>query len=345
MNAASATPCRRSSARTATTTSTPNTAAAIAARLIGAPPGRRLSSRSSRRWRGDLLGVLARLRAARSARRARPCPPGCRGACACACASSGPSGASTLRDRREHLLDQVPLRVEAAQRHVLGEALERRPRREPDQLRLGDLGARSRTRSTIVAQRHRAVVVHVRGHLRAPALLELEADRAHARQAAAGLAQLARRSRSPASTSSVARSTLKATSGGRAATSTAPAVGCGAARAEVGHELARSRCAPPAPPGRRGGCQRARVLGPGRQLAVEEHRHAELLADQRGGGERLGAGGAAPLLVEVDDRHHVERAHVRVDARRARRGRSARPRRARRPSQRRPPARPAARRA
>jgi hypothetical protein len=56
------------------------------------------------------------------------------------------------------------------------------------------------------------------------------------------------------------------------------------------------------------------VLGPRRELAVEEHRHAELLSDQRGGGEHLRDGRPAPLLVEVDDRHHVERAHVRVDA-------------------------------
>ena len=50
------------------------------------------------------------------------------------------------------------------------------------------------------------------------------------------------------------------------------------------------------------------------ELPVQEHGHAELLADERGSGESLGGRGAAPLLVEVDDRHHVEGAHVRVDA-------------------------------
>ena len=56
------------------------------------------------------------------------------------------------------------------------------------------------------------------------------------------------------------------------------------------------------------------MLGPGGELAVEEDRHAELLADGGGGGEHLGDGGAAALLVEIDDRHHVERADVRMDA-------------------------------
>ena len=60
------------------------------------------------------------------------------------------------------------------------------------------------------------------------------------------------------------------------------------------------------------------VLGPRGELAVEEHRHADLLADQRRRRERLADRRAAPLLVELDDRHHVERADVRVHARRAR---------------------------
>ena len=58
---------------------------------------------------------------------------------------------------------------------------------------------------------------------------------------------------------------------------------------------------------------RSHVLGPGGQLAVEEDRHAELLADQRRRRERLRDRRAAPLLVEVDDRHHVERADVRME--------------------------------
>jgi hypothetical protein len=85
-------------------------------------------------------------------------------------------------------------------------------------------------------------------------------------------------------------------------------------RAEVRHEL--PRLDPPrqllrpaaADPGA------LEVLGPRGQLAVEEHRDAELLADCGRGGERLGDGGAAPLVVEVDHGHHVERPHVRVDA-------------------------------
>ena len=56
------------------------------------------------------------------------------------------------------------------------------------------------------------------------------------------------------------------------------------------------------------------VLGARGQLPVEEHRQLELLADQRRGGQRLGARRAAHRLVEVDQRSHVERAHVRVQA-------------------------------
>ncbi len=55
------------------------------------------------------------------------------------------------------------------------------------------------------------------------------------------------------------------------------------------------------------------VLGPARQLAVEEDRHAEP-ADLLGHRERLGAGGGAIGWVEPDDRADVERADRRVHA-------------------------------
>jgi hypothetical protein len=49
------------------------------------------------------------------------------------------------------------------------------------------------------------------------------------------------------------------------------------------------------------------------QLPVEEDRDAELAADEGCRRERLRDRGPSSLLVEVDDRHHVERAHVRMD--------------------------------
>jgi hypothetical protein len=57
------------------------------------------------------------------------------------------------------------------------------------------------------------------------------------------------------------------------------------------------------------------VLRPRGELAVQEDRHAELLPDHRRRGERLGGRRPAPLLVEIDHRHHVQGAHVRMDAR------------------------------
>ena len=90
MKPARITPCAmlRPNARV---TSTPNTAAAIAALLIGALPGRRRVEPLLAPLAGDLLGVLARLRPPRAARRARSFRRACRDACVCACAWSGPS--------------------------------------------------------------------------------------------------------------------------------------------------------------------------------------------------------------------------------------------------------------
>ena len=56
------------------------------------------------------------------------------------------------------------------------------------------------------------------------------------------------------------------------------------------------------------------VLGSGGELAVEEDRDAGVLGHQRRHGERLRARRPAPLLVLVDDRHHVDGPDVRVDA-------------------------------
>ena len=57
------------------------------------------------------------------------------------------------------------------------------------------------------------------------------------------------------------------------------------------------------------------ALPAARELAVEVHRQLQLVPDQRRGGERLGTRGAPSRVVEVHDRRHVDRAHVRVRAR------------------------------
>src|SRR6185436_18757290 len=84
--------------------------------------------------------------------------------------------------------------------------------------------------------------------------------------------------------------------------------------AVVGHQLARldpaRQLLGPATPDPRA----LGVLRPGGELAVQEHRHAQLLPDDRCRGERVRDRRAAALLVEVHHGHHVERAHVRVDA-------------------------------
>ena len=56
-------------------------------------------------------------------------------------------------------------------------------------------------------------------------------------------------------------------------------------------------------------------LPPVGQLAIEEDREAQVVADQRRGRERLGAGRAVLRLVQVDDGRDVDGADVRVVAR------------------------------
>ena len=185
----------------------------------------------------DLLGVLARARTPRAARPLDRARPACRGACACAFASSGPSEQATLHDRLERLLDHVALGGEAAQRHVVGKALERRPRRQPHQLGLGHRGLLAHARDDLGA----AAPPGGRGRSWTPARGRGRRGTGRARARPAGrrpTRAATRRSPLASSTSSVTRSTLNATSGGRAVTSTAPAVGCGARGPVVGHELA-----------------------------------------------------------------------------------------------------------
>ena len=109
-----------------------------------------------------------------------------------------------------------------------------------------------------------------------------------------------------------ASSTLNATSGGRAATSAAPAVGCGARGPKSGRS-SPARDAAACSVGRPAAAQlRARAAA--REHAVEEDRQPELVAEHVGDDERLGARGAAPVGVEVHDGHDVDRPDVRVQA-------------------------------
>ena len=106
-------------------------------------------------------------------------------------------------------------------------------------------------------------------------------------------------------------STLKAISGGRAATSVAPAVGW-LGWPEVGLEVVQAA-----------GLAELRAGAAAGQLAVQIDGDAEL-PDLVGEHERLGARGALVGLVEVDDRRHVDGSHARVQALRGASGRRAR---------------------
>src|SRR5215213_5608575 len=179
----------------ASTTSTPNTAAAIAARLIDPRQVGGCDIRSSRCLR-EICLASSRVRG-RPVRPARSIVPAGVPRClrvrlrlvwAIYERRYRTAFRLCLRHGAQDVLEDVPLRVEAAQRHVPREAVESRARREADQLSLGHLGSRAYEFDD-VAQRHGFVVMHVRRHLCPVAVVQVEAERAHARQAAAGLAQ------------------------------------------------------------------------------------------------------------------------------------------------------------
>ena len=106
-----------------------------------------------------------------------------------------------------------------------------------------------------------------------------------------------------------ASSRLKATSGARAATSVAPALGWGRRGPKSGRSSpARRRSASPARPPRR-------ELGAGAppgEGSVEEDREPELLGEQVGDEQRLGAGRSLVAPVNEDDGHDVDGTYVRV---------------------------------
>ena len=192
--------------------------------------------------------------------------PGCRGACGGASSSSGPSRESTsVGEPPRPPLDHVPGGVEAADRHVLRVAGQGRRGDQADQLGLERAGAERRRQLPHpldhLAQRHRQRVVDVGRDLGAAAG-ERQADRPHAGQAAAGLAQPGG---DRAGDLDVAAVELDVEGGQRRAGGDQGRAGaCGAA----GRARGRAAALPPpsaarARPGRRCGSRRAR-RAPGR---------------------------------------------------------------------------------
>ena len=195
-------------------------------------------------------------------------------------------------------------------------------------------GARARTAADELGERRRAVVVHVERHLSPPAVREVEPDGAHARRPAAGLAQLGgdqdRELHVLGVEVDVEGDQRRACGHERG-----PGGGIDLGRAVVGRELAgRDALGQP----RRAAVADRRplaLLGARGELAVEED--GQVVAEERGGREGRGDRRPALRLVEVDDRHDVDRAQRAGAGRGARAGRSgrlprARPRRATRRS-------------
>ena len=169
----------------ASTTSTPNTAAAIAARLIAPAPGGRLGHSLHAPLARDLLGVLARARTPRSARPLDRARPACRGACACAFASPGPSDGDVTG--LPATAPSITRRRAAPPRSRGARARTRAAARRPGKPSSAARGARPTSSASATAacgaharhdlgERRRAVVVDVRGHLRAAAVGKEQAD-------------------------------------------------------------------------------------------------------------------------------------------------------------------------
>src|SRR3954469_11615555 len=141
MNAARVTPSRMGRWKTATT-STPNSAAAIPALCAALFQLGGLSRRSCLRRR-EISFDSSRVRACPVRERCSIVP-----ACVPLCLRRRlrfvwATVCPTLPDSPQRVLDQVPLRREAAHRHVLREALEGRLGRESHELRLGHVGLRT----------------------------------------------------------------------------------------------------------------------------------------------------------------------------------------------------------
>jgi hypothetical protein len=217
---------------------------------------------------------------------------------------------------REHaVFEHVPVGVEAAQLHVFGKALDRRRRCEPDELRAGDRHAPRPSgrahRGDHVRERDPERVMDVGGHLRDPARRKWNANRPHSREAARALAHLRRDRLRDVDVVGVQlhverdeRRTRRDErgAGGRVQPR----------RPEVGLDLALGH-----PRGKRCDTTLAEegalaALLRSRELPVEEDRQVELareaVRDRQGDVVRV----VALSVVEIGDRHHVERADTRM---------------------------------
>ena len=217
-------------------------------------------------------------------------------------------------------LDQVPRGVEAADRHVLRVAGERRRRDQPDQLRLQRPGAERRRQ---LAHRARppcpAAPPAGRGRWSRP-------GRGRWR-AASPIARTPRSpppaSRSPAATaratsrSPLSSSTLKAASGGRAVTRVAPARAVRQRGPEVGAQLARLH---PQPQLRQAAVAEVGALGPHRARGPARRRGRRGCRGRRSGSPTATASVRAASRsagLEPDERADVERPDRRVGAARS----------------------------
>src|SRR5262245_15992778 len=177
MNAARATPAAMSRLNS-TTTSTPNTAAAMAARLMAALQVGGLSSRSWRRWRATRF-ASSRV-CGRPVRPARSIVPAAVPRCLrrrLRFVWAIPR--ATLPDGGQGSLQNVAFWREAAQRDVVRESVKCGLRSEPHELRLRDRRLRPHALDDH-AQRDGAMVVHVGRHLRPAPVLQVQAERPHA---------------------------------------------------------------------------------------------------------------------------------------------------------------------
>jgi len=194
--------------------------------------------------------------------------------------------------------------------NVVGEAVEGRARGQADELGLGHAGV-ARDRLDDPRQRHRAVVLDVEADLRdAAASRELQADRPDARQALGTALADAPGDRAGLRHAVRARQ-LEVEGHERGARGDERGAGgrVRLGRAEVRAQLARAQ-----PPCELRGSAAAQLRSghPTTQAPVEQHGQGELGAEAVAEHERLGAGGAAPRIVQVDHGRDVERPDVRV---------------------------------
>ena len=220
---------------------------------------------------------------------------------------SGPSGAPVPPARAG------PNRSRSGERG--GKAVERRLGRKPDNLCGCDPGAKrlgfAPHRLHHLPQRHPQRVVHVGGHLCNAPRGQQHPDRPHtgrpppASESAATAFATRRRT--------VSSSMLKATSGGRAVTSVAPAVGCRRAGLKSGDSSPPVSALLP-PRGRPRAKTRARAALRRCKLPVHEHRQFQLARQPVAPRQALRLGELAVPAAEVHDRDHVKRAHTGVRA-------------------------------